>query len=174
MGSSPLRMLCCLALLFVALLPSSVYSQKPDRSFGTVRTDTLRFSDASVQVTAAMNNLYLGASADSENTNTWDKFPMGVLPYAMVVDSVKFLCSYFSPPNFTPAIYYGQDITASGAPLGSYESITSSYVTSSVGNGVTVPAGDAVWVVWNPINTTPHRWAVIVWGHRREQKEIGR
>jgi hypothetical protein len=40
------------AVFLSLLVPSVTYAQKPDRSFGTVRTDTLRFADGTWQVTS--------------------------------------------------------------------------------------------------------------------------
>lgn len=109
---------------------------------------------------------YFGCGADSANTTTWDKFPMGVLPVTVVVDSVHFICSYTTAPNFTPTISYGPNINAAGTSLGSYSAVTVMHTTSAVGYGTSIAAGNDVWVVWGTITTLPRRWAVTIWGHQ--------
>jgi len=109
---------------------------------------------------------YFGAGADSANTLTSEKFPMGVQPFDVVVDSVRFIASYSTAPNFDPTISYGTSITATGTSLGDFSAITTSHVTSAVGEGTTIPKGNDVWVNWGDCTTKPRRWMAVIWGHR--------
>jgi hypothetical protein len=125
----------------------------------------LSHSTAGLDSAAFGSKAYFACGADSANTTTWDKFPMGVQPTGVVIDSVHFICLYSTTPNFTPTISYGTDVNATGTSLGSFSSVASSHVTSAVGKGTTIPAGNDVWITWGSITTLPRRWAVIIWGH---------
>jgi len=109
---------------------------------------------------------YYGGGADSANTTSTAKFPLGVQRLAITVDSVHFIFRYLTTPAMTPTISYGTDINATGTSLGSYSSITTSHATSGVGYGTVIPAGNDVWVVWTTATTIPRRWAIIIWGHQ--------
>jgi hypothetical protein len=127
---------------------------------------TMTFPAASSTLRATSEILaYYGGGADSGNTTTTEKFPLGVQRQAIIVDSVHFIFYFLTTPAMTPTISYGPSITAAGTSLGAYSSITTSHATSGVGFGTTIPAGNDMWVVWATATTKPKRWAVIIWGH---------
>jgi hypothetical protein len=109
---------------------------------------------------------YFGCGADSGNTTTTDKFPMGNQPNPIIVDSVVFTCYYSSAPAFTPTISYGPDINSTGTSIHSFSSITAARTKVKPSSAVVISPGNDIWIKWGTITTKPIRWQAIIWGHQ--------
>lgn len=108
---------------------------------------------------------YYWTFADSQGTIPADKFPLGHWPYAIAIDSIRFMQFSGSSPNMTPTFSYGKYIDSVGISFGTFSAVTAS-TTVYRPQAVIVLANMDAWLQWGTFSSEPKRWAVSVMGHR--------